>query len=341
MAGDEGAALAAYRDYPEHWEDLSYLEQRAPDGQWSDQHAPARYRVLIGLQYDLRPGDQALVEYLFDQEVLYHRASPLAGLFQSLFLASYLLATFREPRNLGRFWDAKHANFDAYCGLDQLYLFSAGVAPTLELAYSGKVPGVPPGAVEGLLNYLGTKEDPLFSDTNVAAWWAKKRLEFPDAPERETLPTLIRRALDLEEYDEAERLAHQWEAEEAHTAPMLRRLARYRVRMEDWAGAAAATRELLTLPDKRTSDADMRALEALRLAEYERRAGRPAVAWATLRDAMAAYPRDDPHAMRILAHAIEEATADFDALPAEDPACGEALDWVYTQRSAGFGHRIQ
>src|SRR5262249_41770270 len=153
-------ALAVYRGRPERQADLAFLGHYAADGRadgWGDLHAVARYRVLIGLQYDLQPNDQALVEYLFDQEVLYHSASPLAGLFQSLLLASYLLATYRDPRTLGRFWAAMCANFDTHCGLDQLYLLSAGVEPTLEVAYSADVPGVPPAAVERLLNYLGTR----------------------------------------------------------------------------------------------------------------------------------------------------------------------------------------
>jgi hypothetical protein len=344
MAGNERAALTAYRDHPDRWDDLAFLGHYAPDGRadgWVDLHAVTRYRVLIGLQYDLQPGDQALVEYLFDQEVLYHRAVPLAGLFPSLLLASYLLASFHAPRNVGRFWAAMCSNFDAHCGLDQLYLFSAGVEPTLEVASSGAVPGVPPGAVKGLLDSLGTKERPHFTDAEVASWWAKKRAEFPDTPERETLRTRIRRALDLEERDEAARLVRQWEAEEEHTLQMLRRLRHYRERLEDWAGAAAATRELLALSDREANGAYGRAVEALRLAAYERRAGRPAVAWGTLRNAMAAYPRDDQHAPDVIACAIKEATADFDALPAEDPACHEALDWVYAQRSAGFGRATQ
>ncbi|HEV8190135.1 MAG TPA: hypothetical protein VGP82_01420 [Ktedonobacterales bacterium] len=65
------------------------------------------------------------------------------------------------------------------------------------------------------------------------------------------------------------------------------------------------------------------------------------MAWATLRDALAAYPRDDAHAPDVITRAIQEATVDFGALPAEDPACREALDWVYAQRAAGFGRATQ
>src|SRR5262249_11639418 len=91
--------------------------------------------------------------------------------------------------------------------------------------------------------------------------------------------------------DEAARLVRQWEAEEAHTPQLLRRLTHLQECLEDWAGAASTVRELLALRDDRGNDAHRRALAMIRRAEYERRAGRPAVSWVTLHDAMAAYPR--------------------------------------------------
>ena len=70
--------LPLYRNDKTLWQQLAYspstlISDGDGHGDYEvnhDTHAKARYALLIDLQYDLQAQDEALVRYLFTQEIL-------------------------------------------------------------------------------------------------------------------------------------------------------------------------------------------------------------------------------------------------------------------------------
>jgi len=52
--------------------------------------------MLLALQYNRQPGDEALTRYLLDQEIQRHEQEPDQGLYENLDLATFLLGRFRR-----------------------------------------------------------------------------------------------------------------------------------------------------------------------------------------------------------------------------------------------------
>ncbi|KAI0063495.1 hypothetical protein BV25DRAFT_1906949 [Artomyces pyxidatus] len=121
--------LTALRTDPASWPLLVRFTPTDPANPDSDANQRARYVALLALhtahQPAPLPADEALVLYLIDQEILFHRAGDQYR--SALSLAAYLLARFRIPRHLWAIWAAREANFDASKSVDpHLMYYAAG-----------------------------------------------------------------------------------------------------------------------------------------------------------------------------------------------------------------------
>ncbi len=185
------------------WASLAF----APTGEgstWKDENFPARFRVAISLQYDLRPSDLELLKYLVEQETMSHVHSPFQGLTESLQILGWLLAEERCVGNTPLFLRAKFANFDTYCGFDVEHVFSAGYEETVAFLREQAAEG---SAEEEFLNNYK------LSEHAIERWFKKQRKRFPSNPEQESHKTRVQRNFHLGDLEAAHRALTEWERE--------------------------------------------------------------------------------------------------------------------------------
>ena len=100
--------LPLYRRDKTLWQQLAYSPSMfmSDDGYdvSYDKQAKARYALLIELQYDLQAQDEALVRYLFTQDILNHQEGSIWGESDALVLNAYLLASFKNPDDIPLFY---------------------------------------------------------------------------------------------------------------------------------------------------------------------------------------------------------------------------------------------
>ncbi|MCP3776694.1 hypothetical protein NLX71_25990, partial [Paenibacillus sp. MZ04-78.2] len=160
-----------------------------------------RYAAAVAIQYDWKPEDYDLIKLLMENEVESRIHDPYGGCGDSLTLISYLLAKFRRPENVWLFEKAKCANFDTYCAYFNECIFSAGVELTckylegFELTESN--------------TYLFEHKDQLnslFSEQDIGDYFHRMTLRFPDSMEKEKTESLLIKAIDFDDLEEAEKL---------------------------------------------------------------------------------------------------------------------------------------
>lgn len=159
-----------------------------------------RYALAIALQYDNRPEDKELIKFLMENEVESRINDPYQGVGDSLNLISYLLAKFKDVENVWLFEKAKSANFDTSLGYDCEFIFSAGVEVTCNYLEEN-------GLNED--NYLYQFKDKLrdlYTEDDINRFFERMRSWFPERLEEESIETLFGRAIDFEDFKEAERL---------------------------------------------------------------------------------------------------------------------------------------
>ncbi len=261
--------LPQLRVHPDQWARCAYQEKIDATYGPQDAHEQARFRVLIALQYGYTDDDEALVEYLFDQELMARKSDGFQGIGEPLELASYLLSRWKRPANLWRFAAAKVANFDTYCGYDSTYLVSAGLEPTFaELASSDHELKE---SVQSLL--FDEQQNCLVTAEELNEWEARMLQEFPRDPQQEPLMTWIERALYLGLHEEGQVLLDQYEATDPDAT--LSELCYLRDQLGDTDGAITLRTKML---NQETSQAKQVIL-ASRLAELLVKADRYEEAW--------------------------------------------------------------
>lgn len=319
------AALAAYRAGTAAWSDLACADAQDDDDLWTDPHAPTRARVLIALQYDRRPEDRPLIEYLFDQEVERHTKEPYAGLHQALDRAAYLLAAYHDPAHVLRVWHAKVANFDTYCGLDVRYLVAAGYEPTL--AFLRQAADDPER--QAIRGFLDLYDPDRFAPAALDAWWRELEQRFPPTLAAESPRARLDRALDDGDLDAARHWLAAWEASEPPTHALLTELAAYWEWLDDLDRASALQRRIIaSIPDGDFAILT-RFVATCKLAELLRRQGDLPAAWQALADAERLHDAEPDwmaeSARRDLAwEAIRLAAA----VPLGNPLGPQALTWA-------------
>lgn len=182
---DAGSALLTRcRQGEVAWGEVACGDSAGDDGLWWDPNADLRYTLLRALQYDLQPGDSALVRYLIEQETLHHRRLPLQGLHDAMPLAGYLLASFHEIEHVWLFAEAKRANFDTYMGFDRMYLVSAGIEETLAYVRKASTHALQHDVLEWL---VGEDGQCVISEDDLASWWQSVVSLYPARWDDETL----------------------------------------------------------------------------------------------------------------------------------------------------------
>lgn len=197
--------LSLYRRDKTLWQQLAYspstfMSRNGYDVSY-DKQAKARYALLIELQYDLQAQDEALVRYLFTQDILNHQEGSIWGVSDALVLNAYLLASFKNPDDIPLFYNAKHSNFDTSFVIDNDFMFYA-LEDKTERFVKDNLPEI----------YDHLQE--LYSQYSCASaleeWWTQLSSNYPKQEADEHLYTLYQRHLYLENYESAKNYLEAW-----------------------------------------------------------------------------------------------------------------------------------
>jgi len=324
--------LTALRQDEGRWSELACAEVPGPDGYPVDAHERRRYGVLLVLQYHRRAEDPPLLRYLLEQEVLAHRNAPFQGFAPSLESAAFLVASLRSPEDLWLLAQAKLANFDTYCGLDTLYLFTAGVKETLS-EIDRRAAQQPDELAKGVQALC---EDALpLEDATIRRWWAEKQTAFPANEADEDPLRLVERAHALEAVEEGRRWLDAWEATAVPGADRLHTLLVWRRLLGQPREAVQAARELVSQAGPGPWE---QASTLQDLGEALIQAGEFREALFTLEAAAGRAKQTPDWTQAGLSRAILEGFLDLGlAAPPGDPVRREALDRTHALVEEGVG----
>lgn len=239
---NDPALLTQYRQHPERWDELACLDGENAEGHGYDEHATARYRVLIALQYNHQPEDRNLIRFLFQQEVARHRREPFQGIMPALMLATYLLAMYPNVEHVWDVYAAKMANFDTYCGYSSVVMVSAGIEETL--AYVRATDHPYQSDVQKLLIH---EQGCPWTDADLAQWWEQQHAAFPTTEAAESAETMMNRAVTLQNTDAARYWLTEWRAQPPTTPTKLYHLVYCYAALGDWETAITLQLEKLAI----------------------------------------------------------------------------------------------
>ena len=258
------------------WPQIRYEPVTDAGGELADRNAVRRAGVLWALQYDRRPEDLPLLRLLVEQEARCRRDAPFQGLGDAAELAGHLLSEHRDVSDVWLHWEMKRANFDTWCGYDREHLLAAGVADTIAFVRDADHPD----RADVLAALVDERGEPRVTEAELDEWFAGKRERFPEDPAQEDPLTWIDRARLAGDREQARRMLDRWASERAgdpSTKSLLRHLLE---ELGDFAAAAWAQRDLLSVTVKPFDKAGA----WLKLAELEREAGDHDAAWQALRE---------------------------------------------------------
>lgn len=197
--------LSLYRNNKAIWQKLAYSPSIfiSDDGYECnyDTNAKARYALLIELQYDLQAQDEALVRYLFTQEILKYQKASMGGVNDELLLNAYLLASFKNPSDILLFYNAKHSSFDASFVIDNEFMFYALKDKTEAFVKDNFL------EIYDDLQGMYVQYD---YDDALEAWWNHLSSNYPEQEADEHLYTLYQRYFYLENYELAKNYLEAW-----------------------------------------------------------------------------------------------------------------------------------
>ncbi len=197
--------LPLYHNDKNLWQQLAYSPSTLmSDGGYEvshDTHAKARYALLIELQYDLQAQDEALIRYLFTQEILNYQKASMGGMSDELLLNAYLLASFKNPNDILLFYNAKHSSFDASFIIDNEFMLYA-LEDKTEMFVKDNFPEIYDDlqGIYDLCDYNGALE----------AWWTHLSSDYPKQEADEDLYTLYQRHFYLDNYELAKKYLEAW-----------------------------------------------------------------------------------------------------------------------------------
>jgi hypothetical protein len=180
--------LPQYRQDKALWEALQVHPLEDDDRGIYDRNERTRNQVLLALQYDCRSSDVDFIRFLFEQEIAAREQDSFQGI-GSLELAAYLLARFKDAKDIPLFARAKFANFDTGCGFSLEYIFVACREQTGEYLMAHH-----PDLIVEVKEYLGDLNIPEYFDD----WWEHLAANYPDSEEKESLLALYDRSLALD-----------------------------------------------------------------------------------------------------------------------------------------------
>lgn len=135
-----------------------------------------RLKLLIALYNHSTPSDYQIVRFLFEEEKTLRQSSLEIenGDEDTLYLAAYILSTYKKLENIGLFIETKLTDFDSAIGFDSEFLFTPGIQTVLNyITYSNHQLNNEVLKCYQDLNYNGN-----FSDKDIDSWLTDKRAYF-------------------------------------------------------------------------------------------------------------------------------------------------------------------
>lgn len=152
----------------------SYSIAHAEDNNYNQRK---RLKLLIALYNHSTPSDYQIARFLFEEEKTLRQSSRLEiedGDVDILYLAAYILSTYKKLENIGLFIETKLTDFDSEIGFDSEFLFTPGIQTVLNyIRYSNHQLNH-----EILKCYQDLNYDGNFSDKDVDIWLTDKRAYF-------------------------------------------------------------------------------------------------------------------------------------------------------------------
>lgn len=201
--------LDSYRKDPSKWQENAYSEGNSEKFGRYDKHEKTRYATLLAIQYDFQERDEDLIRYLFEQEILARENDSFQGIGEALWLAAYLLATFKRADDIPLFYRAKFANFDTSCGFDREFMYLALRENTEEFVHKN---------YPELYNDMKDSFDSMGLNKPLDDWWKNISSRYPEHVDEEPLFTLYERNIYFGNRTRAKKYLDQWKEEEPESA---------------------------------------------------------------------------------------------------------------------------
>jgi len=195
--------LKKYRNNNTKWLEASYKETKSESRGSHDKNEKTRYAIFLSLQYDLKDTDEELVRYLYKEEIKARENDDFQGIGESLWLASYLLSKFKNPKDILLFHNAKHANFDTACGFDREFIYI-----TLRSETEDYIKNNYPEIFEDV---EGDYED-MDLENNLDSWYKRLTKRFPDNEKDEHLLDLFERCIFFDDKLSARKYLEKWKS---------------------------------------------------------------------------------------------------------------------------------
>ena len=198
--------LEALRADSSNWDPVSFSPGRSEEWGQFDRNGQARLEALLSLQYDRRDTDLELLRHLLENEIIARETDGFQGIGDALPLASFLVARFKDPKDIPLFYRAKFANFDTACGFPREFIFVAlGVTTSSYLEQN--LPDVYHDLTKQMRN-LSVCPDELES------WWQDTERSYPDSEEEESPLARYERELNLQNEQGARLILDEWRERE-------------------------------------------------------------------------------------------------------------------------------
>ncbi len=193
--------LDSYRKEKQNWKEFSYFEAKSKERGKFDKNEKQRYAILISLQYDFQESDEELIRFLFEQEIIARENDDFQGIGNALRLGAYLLAKFKNPKDIPIFYRAKFANFDTGCGFDREFIYFALKEQTEEYVLHNH---------SDLYNEIKGDFSSMSLSENIDIWWEKLSSLFPEKEKDESLLELYKRNIYFGNKRNAKEFLDKW-----------------------------------------------------------------------------------------------------------------------------------
>jgi hypothetical protein len=183
--------LPAIRNGQAGLDSYLFAVQTQANGSQFDAHEAQRYRLLLALQCDRAPSDEALLVQLLQAEIARHRMEAFQGLYPALELACALLATYQNIEHLALYVQV---------------LVSAGIAQSYAAADL-----LEEDLREAFHDLLGaTPEQCKIAEQDLEKWRARQARAYPQPLVFRSLEDEIEFLLELGEQELARSKISEW-----------------------------------------------------------------------------------------------------------------------------------
>jgi hypothetical protein len=205
MLFDFKTILEKYRNDYLLRENLKWIVSEENKKDYLDINRFNRVELSLALQFERESGDEELIKFLFEQEILDRYNDPFQGGSEVLRRTAFFLTEFKKPDNVWLFLAAKTANFDTHCGFDYEYILSAGIDKTFDYIQKNEHP-----LKEYFFDYFETKENCPLTQSDIDDWYENLKLHFPKIVEESNPEFLMDLAIELNQIEKVSDLLQIW-----------------------------------------------------------------------------------------------------------------------------------